>query len=275
VLRNAAARQDRAVIPVPRGDTTDTEGIRAVHRAIRCLRLLAGRFEPAPLSEIADSLGLAPSSAHRLLATLQSEGLVEQEPRSHRYLISAAIIGLAMRPLLDEDRLRNLARPILEELRQRTGETVHLATLRGADVVTVEQLESSQTLLVRHPRGMILPAHATAVGKALVAYHPEIESALIAEGLRRLTPYTVINPEHFQAELRFVRDEGYARNERQRLPDTAGVASPVFDGGPRPVAAIGISGPASRVHGDVIPALGAAVCQAAEHLSLVLRAAAR
>jgi DNA-binding IclR family transcriptional regulator len=259
----------------PGGSAAETAGIRAVHRAIRCLRFLTGRFDPAPLSEIAEHLGLAPSSAHRLLATLQSEGLVEQDPRSHRYLVSAAIIELAMRPLLEEDRLRNIARPILEELRERTGETVHLATLRGANVVTVEQLESMQTLLVRHPKGMILPAHATAVGKALVAFRPEIVAALVAEGLRQLTPFTVTDPALFEAELDSVRRTGYAINERQRLPDTAGVAAPVFGAASSPVAAIGISGPASRVQGDVLPALAEQARSAAEQLTRLLRTRSR
>src|SRR5688572_23423040 len=161
-----------------------------------------------------------------------------------------------MRPLLHENRLRALARPILEELRERTSETVHLAILRGPDVVTIEQIESTQTLLVRHPLGVVLPAHATALGMALVAYRPEIVRALVSAGLRRLTPYTVTDPDEFEAELRFVREMGYARNERQRQIDTAGVAAPVFRDAASPIAAIGISGPASRVHGDVIPHLG-------------------
>lgn len=249
----------------------DTEGVRAVRRAVRCLRLLAGRSEAVTLSEISEDLGLAASTAHRLLATLQSEGLVEHQPGTRRYRISAAIIGLAMRPLLDEERLRHLGHPILEGLLARTSETVHLAVLRGPQVVTIEEIESPHTLLVRHPPGMMLPAHATALGMALVAYRPEIAAALVSAGLRRLTPYTITDADQFEAELRFVREIGYARNERQRNADTAGVAAPVFQDAATPVAAIGVSGPASRVHGDVIPFLGQEARNAAEALTAQLR----
>jgi DNA-binding IclR family transcriptional regulator len=245
--------------------------VRSVRRAVDCLQFLAASPGSVTVTEIARELGLALSTTHRILATLQQVGLVDHDPSSHHYRIGSGVIRLARRPLHDEEHLRRVAQPILEALHSKTRETIHLAVLRGTEVVVIEQIESPRTLLVRQPVGVSLPPHATAVGKALLAYAPQVAAAIVATGLPRLTPYTVTDPGEFEAELQRVRELNYAVNDRQRNPDTAGVAAAVFNGWETPVAAIGVSGPASRVTGQTCHALGEETCRAAATLSTVLQ----
>lgn len=241
-------------------------GVRAVHRAVRLLHVLAESDAPLGILEIADRLSLAQSTTHRLLATLQRDGLVEKDPATHRYRVGSAVIQLAARPILNEERLRHAARTGLGQLVAMTNETGHLAVLRGTKVVTIDLVESREPLLVRHPIGSVLPAHATALGHILLAHTPHVAAAVMAEGLARLTPFTITDPDELRQELARVRARRYAVNFRQRNVETAGVAAAVFEE-KRLVAAVGLTGPSVRISPDRLDDLGREVRDAAARLS--------
>jgi DNA-binding IclR family transcriptional regulator len=119
--------------------------------------------------------------------------------------------------------------------------------LDGVEVVGLDHVESTQTLIVRHPVGSRLPAHATASGQALLAYAPEATRAVIDAGLVALTSRTITEEAALLRELGRVRRRGFAVNVRQWDPETAGVAAPVLNRFGEAIAALGISGPASRM----------------------------
>ena len=143
--------------------------------------------------------------------------------------------------------LRDVAHPVLERVSRESGETAHLSILEGLDVVGIDHVESQAPVVFRHPVGSRVPAHATAVGHALLAFSPGAAEVLIAEGLARLTDSTVLHGEALRHALADVRRRGYAVNNRQWHAETAGAAAPILDRAGEAVAAIGISGPASRI----------------------------
>ncbi len=230
-----------------RNNVAEMTDLRSVRNALRLMIELADAEDPLAVTEVARRLDIAPSTAYRLLTTLVTHGFAVKIPAVRRYWAGPALATLGRRSLLHEVRLREAGRPVLERLAAHTGETTHLAVLDGRDAIGIDHVESWQPVAVRHPVGSRLPAHATAVGQALVAHLSEVTRALVAAGLTRHTRHTITEAGAFERTLEEIRRLGYAVNLRQWHPDTAGVAAAVLDGSGAPIAALGISGPASRI----------------------------
>ena len=215
--------------------------------ALMLLRELANAETPLGVTEAARRLDVAPSTAHRLLSTLVSGGFAMRSPTGRGYRRGPALIRLCGRRPVQLVLLRDAAHPVLERVCRETGETAHLSILEGLDVVGIDHVESASPVVFRHPIGSRVPAHATAVGNALLAFSPEAAEVLIAEGLARLTDSTVPHGAALRRSLADVRRRGYAVNNRQWHAETAGAAAPIIDRSGEAVAALGISGPASRI----------------------------
>jgi DNA-binding IclR family transcriptional regulator len=246
--------------------------LRSVANALRLLTQLAQAEGTLGVTELSRSLGIAPSTTYRLLSTLAAHGFATRLPDERRYRRGPALLRLGRRQRVGEYvRLREIAHPLLERLADRTGETTHLAALDGLDVVGIDHVESSQAVVARHPVGSRVPAHATAVGQALLAYQPEAAEAVVGAGLTALTGDTIADPERLRRTLEEVRDRGYATNLRQWYPETAGVAAPVRGTDGEVLAALGISGPASRLgRPRLLAALGIEARAAADEISVQL-----
>jgi DNA-binding IclR family transcriptional regulator len=231
--------------------------LRSVTTALALLRELANADGAVGVTEVARRLDVAPSTAHRLLSTLVANGFAMRSPTGRGYRRGPALVRLAARGQVQLVHLRDVAHPVLERVSRETGETAHLSILDGLDVIGIDHVESESPVVYRHPIGSRVPAHATAVGHALLAMAPEAAEALIAEGLTRLTDATVPHASALRRSLADVRRRGYAVNNRQWHPETAGVAAPIVDEQGAAVAALGISGPASRIgRADVLDQLG-------------------
>lgn len=138
-------------------------------------------------------------------------------------------------------------------------------------MVGVDHVESLRPIVYRHPIGSRVPSHATAVGHALLAHSPEAAEALIAEGLARLTDETVPHGSALRRSLEEVRQRGYAVNDRQWHSETAGVAAPILDARGEAVAALGISGPSSRLNRrEMLDRLGRIARNAAAEIAMRL-----
>ncbi len=232
-------------------------GLRSVTSALRLLSALATADGPLGVTEAARLLGVSPSTAHRLLGTLVGAGFAMRAPAGRGYRRGPALVRLAGRRPVQLVLLRDAAHPLLERASRETGETAHLAILDGLDVVGIDLVESTNAVVFRHPIGSRVPAHATAVGHALLAHSPEAAEALIHEGLAPLTDATVPDGPALRRSLADVVRRGYAVNNRQWHAETAGVAAPILDANGEAVAAIGISGPASRIgRRDTLDRLG-------------------
>lgn len=200
------------------------------------------------LSQAASDLGVANSTAHRLLAMLEYHGFVAQDPQTKVYNAGPALVdvGLAVARRID---LRDLARPLLEQLAAETGETTHVAILDGTDVRYLEAVESPMAVRVVSRTGMTLPAHCTSVGKALLAEldREEILALYPAPHLPPSTPRSITSRAELERELARVRELGYAVNIGESEEGVSSVATAVHHPQRGAVAAVSCASPTSRM----------------------------
>jgi DNA-binding IclR family transcriptional regulator len=218
------------------------------------------------LAELARRTGIPKPTAHRLLAELASWNVVERTHAGIRLGMGLFELG-QLAPL--QRGLREAAAPFLADLFEATHETVHLAVPDGIDVVYVQKLVGRRGPTVGSRVGGRMPAYCTGVGKALLAFAPPERLAdVLAAGLVRRTPRTVVAPGLLEKELARIRERGVAEEHEESTVGIACVAAPVLDAGRRAVAAISITGWANRLDtGRLAPA----VRTAALGVSRVLR----
>lgn len=222
--------------------------IASVDNALRLLKLFRG--EPrVRLSDASEHLGVAHSTAHRLMAMLAYHGFVRQEPASRAYVAGPALVEIGLAAVRQLD-IRRHARPVLESLAGSLGETVHLAVLEGSNVRYLDAVESSRALRVASRTGSALAANCTASGKALLAELTDQEvSALFAgpKSLTALTARSITTRSRLLAELRVIRARGCAINLEESEEGVASVAVAVRGPQRVPVAALVVSAPVSRM----------------------------
>jgi IclR family acetate operon transcriptional repressor len=224
--------------------------LRSVTNALRVMEALADADRPVAVTELAARLGLAASTTHRILATLAAEGVAVRVPAHRQYRAGPGLARLARRSLGDNVRLAEAAHPVLRGLAAESGETSQLSVLDGWDTVAIDHVDSTQPVIVHHPAGALVPAHATAVGQAILAHLPDVARRMARDGLIAHTRRTITDPDRFAAELEVIRARGYAINVGQLHPETAGVAAPIIDGSGSVLGSIGISGPTARIAGS-------------------------
>jgi DNA-binding IclR family transcriptional regulator len=215
--------------------------IQSVDRAARILKVLASGPRRLGVSEIADRLDLTRPTVHAMLQTLQTHGFVEQDPDSDKYQLGAGLLQLG-NSYLDLNELRSRSLVHAERLAHRADAAVRVGVMHGAHVVIVHHVFRPDTTLQILEVGAELPLHASALGKAMLAFLPkEAASDVLVEPLARLTSRT-LTPKALRDELADVREHGYARERDEAIIGESSIASPIFDHSARPVGAIGIVG---------------------------------
>lgn len=231
--------------------------------ALRLLLLLRDRGE-VRVTDVSAELGVARSTAHRLLMTLAHHGFVAQDRVSRVYRIGRSLyeIGLTAAGELD---IRRKARQHMERLSVQLRETVNLIVLEGSGCRFVDGVEGDRRIRVTSRTGTLLPAHATSGGKLLLAeLAPDDVDALYPEGLPGVTDRTITTLPDLHAELAAIRKQGYAVNRGESEPDLFAVAVCVRDHSQRAVAALAISLPALRANDAHLEALVGPLRSAAE-----------
>jgi DNA-binding IclR family transcriptional regulator len=221
--------------------------IESVAKASRVLDMLCTTAQ-LKLSDVAEQLAVSPSTAHRLLTTLEDEQLLLQNAITRLYEPGPRLLALAQ--ALTPQRSRwDFARPFLEELSERVGETVNLHILQCTDVAFVESVEAPTPLRVGSRLGAVMPAHCTSGGKLLLAQlsDAEIEHRYPRQALQQLTDKSIATRDELLAELRRVRRRGYATNFGESEPGISGVAVLVADKAGQPRCALAVSAPSSRL----------------------------
>jgi DNA-binding IclR family transcriptional regulator len=223
--------------------------IQSVDRAARILRALAGGQGRLGVSELAERLGLAKTTVHGLLRTLHDHGLVEQDPDSDKYQLGPQLLRLSNRYLdLNELRARSLAWS--ELLSTRAGEAVRVGVPYGDGVLVVHHVFRPDTSLQILEVGAVLPMHATALGKAVLAYLPEVERKDVVDaGLPKLTGRTISTTSALGRELEAVRERGYAVEREEAVLGEIAIAAPIFGRMGAVVGGIGVAGPSDRLSG--------------------------
>jgi len=207
------------------------------------------RVEPSMrLSDVAASLGVANSTAHRLLAALSHRGFVAQRPETKRYALGPAVIDIGRRAVLVSE-LPRRARPLLESIRDRLGETIHLGVRDGTWVVYLDAVESTRAVRVASRAGRRVHAHLSSIGKALLANVTDesLRRLYAHEHLEPATPASIDSFDRLAREIVATRDRGYAVNTGESEPDVSSVAVAIFDHTDVAVAAIGCSAPRHRL----------------------------
>jgi IclR family acetate operon transcriptional repressor len=219
-----------------------------VVRALTLLEALGDSRGEIGIADLSKRVGFHVSTAHRLLATLVAQGYVRQNPDTGRYGLGAKAFHLAESYLGQID-LRRVARPVLEQLSQETGETANLVILDGREALYLDKVESPQSLRIFSRIGRRAPLHCTAVGKVLLAWRPKAEqSALLGRGpFDGLTPRTITSLSHFRLELERVHEQGYALDLEECEAGANCIAAPVRNAQGRVEASLSVSGPSVRL----------------------------
>jgi DNA-binding IclR family transcriptional regulator len=240
--------------------------VQSVDRAVNVLEILAGRGEVG-VTEIAAELGVHKSTAFRLIAVLESRGLVEQLADRGKYRLGFGIVRLARATVAELD-LAKESRRTSEELAADLGETVNVAILDSDRAVNVSQVRGTAAISTYNWVGQGTPLHATSSGKVLLAHAGEqVREGVLAGVLERYTIATVTDPALLAAELAAIRGRGWAATEGEYEAGLNAVAAPVRDAGGDVVAAVSVSGPSFRLRADAFDQIAPRVVSAASALS--------
>ncbi|MFE9574901.1 IclR family transcriptional regulator [Nocardia sp. NPDC006044] len=234
--------------------------IQSIERAAAILRLLARGAGRLGVGEIAAALDLAKPTAHGILRTLQGVGFVEQDSATGKYQLGPALLHLGT-SYLDANELRSRAINWADALAARTGEAVRIGatafTHSGGSagnhppfdgaVVVVHHVFRPDNTEQALELGELLPPHATALGKVLLAFDAELAAAVRGGDLPSLTRRTIVDRVALNRALAAVRQAGWAGDTEEFRPGEAGIAAPIRAHGGLVVGAIGISGPVDRL----------------------------
>jgi IclR family acetate operon transcriptional repressor len=240
-------------------------GTQAIDRAALLLTQVIQGEEPASFTELAASSGLAKSTTSRLLTALERHQLVRRDPDG-RFWPGELFVRYAWQGTADTD-LVAVAQPYLDQLGELTGETINLGIAGATTVQQVSQVDSRYMIGGTNWVGLAVPLHCSASGKVLLAYGA---AAVPAEPFEARTESTITGRPKLEAELALVRERGFAVTDEELEPGLVAVAAPEFAGGPTAIAAISVSGPASRLGARQIPATATNCVEVARALSSTL-----
>jgi DNA-binding IclR family transcriptional regulator len=240
--------------------------VQSVDRAVSILQVLAAHG-PAGVTEIAEELGVHKSTVFRLLATLESRGLVEQDSDRGKYRVGYTVVQLAAGATKMHD-LSLLSRPVCHELATAVGETVNVAIHDGLAVISIDQVIGGAVITSVDWVGKRTPMHATAAGKLFLAHmSPDRVEEIFARGLEKFTPRTVVDLVSLNEQLALARKQDYAATLEEHEIGLGAVAAPIRSLDGQVVAALTVSGPTFRVNKDTIPELAEHVIAAGAKIS--------
>ncbi len=219
-----------------------------VGHAFRAIETIADADKELSLQEISDRAGITKSSTFRILFTLEALGYVSKNPETGKYQLGLKVLESAQKVRASLGILQ-VARPLMEGLRQKFGETANLAVLQNNQIVYLEIIEGSHAFRMTGDVGAHVPLHASAIGKAIGAFLPEarLKALLDNEPLRRLTPNTTTSRGELLKTLARVRQQGYALDNEEVDLGASCVAVPIFSNGSHAMHAMSLSGPTARM----------------------------
>lgn len=243
--------------------------IQVVERMMKLLDVLAEHPEPLGLKQIAELTGLHPSTAHRILAAMSADRLVDRiEPGSYRLGMRLLELGTLVRSRIS---VREVALPIMRELHAQTGETVNLSVRHDDEIVYVERTSSGRSAMrIVHVIGARAPLHVTAAGKLFLL---EDGQARLREYAKRtgLAPHSknsITTLAMLERDLERTQKQGYATDNEEVEAGVRCVAAPVRDDDGRMIAALSLSTPADRMKpqwGPLVKDTAERICRALGH----------
>ena len=253
------------------GSARAAGGVQALTRALSILGALAESDDGLTLTSLAKSVVLPPSTAHRLLTTLQRQRFVHFDSMSMLWQIGfqAFVVGNAFARSRD---VVMIARPYMRRLMEESGETVNLYVLIDGEAICMAQVESRQMMRAISRPGGRVEMHFSGAGKAMLAHRPHQEVADIAakRGLPRATPNTIVSYRKLQADLVRTRSRGFAVDDEEYAVGLRCVGAPILDEHGEALAALSLSGPTARMSDDRLAILGSAVANATRLVTVEL-----
>lgn len=241
--------------------------IKPVFKALRVLKCLGDAGRELPLVEICRIVNLPKPTVYKYLQTLKEAGFVLYDPECECYWLgpNAWSLGRTVDPSL---RVREVARPVMQHLRDRFEETINLGVLHGDEIVYLEMALSRQALRMQATIGAHDPAYTTSLGRAMISHLPEDRwKKHIPRQLRRRTTRTLVTHDALHAELVATRTRGYAIERGENEDGALCIGAPIFDQDGNVIAAVSVSAPASRINPSAESEVGAAVIHAARDIS--------
>ena len=246
--------------------------VRAVDKALRILETLGKESGDLGLVELSRELTIEKSTLHRLLGTLEARGFVRRDPLSLRYSLGIRMLELGT-AVTARSALGRAAVPVLDRLAVRSRQTVNLAVLDGDEILYVAKRESPEPLRLTVEVGRRLPAHCTALGKAMLGFRPAAEVRRLfgrRKRLRRFTPNTITDPRELIEHLKEILRTGVAVDREELVPGLRCLAAPVLDFTGYAVAAMSISAPAVTLGEERVAELRPMLLEAVAELSKAL-----
>lgn len=242
--------------------------IQSVSHALDVLEEFRGDVDELGVTELSKKLKLHKNNVFRILATLQSRNYIEQNKTNDNYRLGLKCLELGQTFIRQRGMLKQ-AEPILQTLAQHTGETSYISILRGDEVVYIDSVEPETTVRVVSRLGLNMPAHATAAGKALVAFESEEDlRKRFREELKGFTASTIRDLESLFRDLRTVQEKGFATDMEEFEEGLRCIAAPIRDYTRKVIGALSISGPANRLTDEKIESsYGPEVVRSAADLS--------
>lgn len=236
----------------------------ALERGLDVLFAFTAAQPALTAAEIAAGIGLPVSTTYRYLRVLLSHGLLQRADTS-LYRLGLRCLELARVASAQLDLLA-AARPVMQDLHRRTGETVMLAAMRWPEIVCLDRIESTHAMRISFDIGHTLPLHAGSTAKVLLAFaDPAQQEAILTLRLQAFTPHTITDPARLRRELELIRVRGYATSRGEVDEGARGISALVRGAGDRVAAALTVAGPKSRLSGSrVMEAIAAVRAAAAE-----------
>jgi IclR family transcriptional regulator, pca regulon regulatory protein len=249
VSRQPAAAPDHPVETLEQqggAPTARVERVQSLERGLAVLRAFSAATPALTMSEVAQRTGLTRATARRILLTLEELGYVRADRRA--FSLTPAVLQLAQ-PFTASGDPWEFAKPYLQALTDRTGESASIAVLDSVDILYVARVQTRRLLTLAITIGSRLPAHATSKGRVLLANLPEaeLEAYLARAAFSRLTDHTVIEEAELRSILADVRHQGWAIVDQQLEVGLCSVAAPLVDANGRVSAALSVCAHAGRV----------------------------
>lgn len=222
--------------------------VQSIDRALSILEHIVNAENGLTITELGNTLGLPKSTIHRLITTLVLRGYVKNGTHDHKYRPGLKLFEMGSM-VLNSLELRKEVHPFLEELMEKTGETIHLGVLDECEVVYIDKVESPHTIRMYSKIGKKAPLHCTGLGKAILAYSPfdVLDKVVKEKGLTAYTENSITDITVLKTHLDQIKKQGYSIDNSEHEREIKCVAGPIFDYTNHLLAAFSISIPVMRL----------------------------
>jgi len=200
----------------------------SVKKAFQILKLISRANRGLGITELANSLEMSKGTVHGIISALEDSGAIMRDPVTKKYTLGVTLFELGKLAYSQID-LKALARPVMEELMERTEESVYVGVMNGDHITILDIVESSQDLKITSPKGTTIPLLAGAAGKVVLASleKTQILDIIRRDGLPRFTEHTITDLERYLEEVESAKKGGYATDYEEYISGVRAIASPI------------------------------------------------